>query len=450
MSKHRFASDTRHLSRPLRAGLSERSIKAVVLGGVIGAALLATACAPMKTGSSLSGSTAASTVSSARLDRFISTIEADTRAGRIPGAVMLVSRDGQMVKAAALGVENPQTGKPMARDAIFRIYSMTKPIVSIGIMILVEDGRIKLADPVSRYLPAMANLKVGIEKTGPDGKPTLELVSATREMTVQDLLRHTSGLTYGVFGKSAVKSEYLKAGLTPGSPGVTYDNAEMIKRLGTLPLSSVPGSTWDYSVSTDVLGALIERVSGQTLDAFLADRILRPLKMNDTSFSVPPAKQGRIAEPFPVDPDSKQPVKLLDVTRAPALQSGGGGMVSTADDYLRFAQMMLNGGELDGVRIVSRKTIEYMTSDHTGDIRGPVYLPGPGYGFGLGVAVRKSTGESAQYGSAGDYYWGGFAGTYFWVDPKERLIAVWMMQAPSQSGHYRTVLRTAVYSSLDQ
>ncbi len=450
MSSHPVASDSRTLSRPGRARFLERSVSAIVLGGALGAALLLSACAPMKTDSSMSGSTAASTVSSARLDRFMSTVEADTRAGRIPGAVMLVSRDGQIVKASAVGVENPQTGKPMARDAIFRIYSMTKPIVSIGIMSLVEEGRIKLADPVSRYLPAMANLKVGIEKTGPDGKPTLELINATREMTVQDLMRHTSGLTYGVFGKSAVKREYLKVGLTPGSPGVTYDNAEMIRRLGTLPLSSVPGSTWDYSVSTDVLGALIERVSGQTLDAFLADRILRPLKMNDTGFSVPPAKQGRIAQPFPADPDSKQPVTLLDVTRPPTLLSGGGGMVSTADDYLRFAQMLLNGGELDGVRIVSRKTIEYMTSDHTGDIRGPVYLPGPGYGFGLGVAVRKTTGESAQYGSAGDYYWGGFAGTYFWVDPKERLIAVWMMQAPSQSGHYRTVLRTAVYSSLDQ
>jgi len=197
-----------------------------------------------------------------------------------------------------------------------------------------------------------------------------------------------------------------------------------------------------------VLGALIEKVSGKTLDVFLRERIFEPLRMKDTGFSVPAASHRRIAEAFETDPDSRQKVELLDVRTAPRLFSGGGGLVSTADDYLRFARMMLNKGELEGVRIVSRKTIEYMTSDHLGSVRGPTYLPGPAHGFGLGVAVRIAAGESPLVGSVGDYYWGGYAGTYFWVDPRENLVAVWMMQGPGQSASYRPLLRTAIYSSL--
>jgi len=267
---------------------------------------------------------------------------------------------------------------------------------------------------------------------------------------VQDLLRHTSGLTYGVFGRSAVKDEYVKAKVIPGSEQLPFDLTELARRLGTLPLSFAPGSTWEYSISTDVLGLVVERASGMKLDAFLSQRILGPLRMNDTAFWVPPEKQSRLAEAFPADPDSKAKVELLDVRKPPTLLSGGGGMVSTADDYLRFTQMLLNGGELDGVRIVSRKTMEFVASDHLGTLRGPTYLPGPGYGFGLGFAVRTANGESTNYGSAGEYNWGGYAGTAFWVDPRERLVAVWMMQGPAQSGQYRPLLRNAVYTSLDR
>ena len=390
----------------------------------------------------------AATVDTAPIERFMRQVEADSTAGRLPGAVLLVAHKGQLVHASAVGKLDPTQSTPMSRDAVFRIYSMTKPVVSIATMILVEEGKLRLSDPISRYFPEMKGVQVGVEKPGADGKPVLERVNAPREMTVHDLLRHTSGLTYGVFGRSAVKTEYLKADLRPGAPGLNYDNAEMMRRLGSLPLAYAPGSTWEYSVSTDVLGAVVEKVSGKTLDVFLRERIFEPLRMKDTGFSVPAAQRRRIAEAYATDPDSKQPVQLLDVRVTPQLLSGGGGLVSTADDYLRFGQMMLNGGSLDGVRIVSRKTIEYMTSDHLAGVRGPTYLPGPGHGFGLGVAVRTAAGESPLIGSVGDYYWGGYAGTYFWVDPKEELVAVWMMQGPGQSASYRPLLRTAVYSSL--
>jgi len=422
---------------------SERSRRrGLLLATLLSGAMIGSGC------SSLPGGPVDAGVNPAPIERFMRQVEADAASGRLPGAVLLVSRNGQLVHASAVGKLAPGQSTAMPRDALFRIYSMTKPIVSVATMMLVEEGKLRLSDPISRHFPEMKGVQVGVEKTGADGKPVLERVGAPREMTVHDLLRHTSGLTYGVFGRSAVKSEYLKADLRPGAPGLPYDNAEMMRRLGTLPLAYAPGSTWEYSVSTDVLGALVEKVSGKTLDVFLRERIFEPLRMKDTGFAVPATSQGRIAEAFETDPDSRQKVELLDVRTTPRLLSGGGGLVSTADDYLRFARMMLNKGELDGVRILSRKTIEYMTSDHLAGVRGPAYLPGPGHGFGLGVAVRTAAGESPLIGSVGDYYWGGYAGTYFWVDPSENLVAVWMMQGPGQSASYRPLLRTAVYNSL--
>jgi CubicO group peptidase (beta-lactamase class C family) len=377
----------------------------------------------------------------ARLERLEKLVRADVERGRIPGVVMLVARDGKVVMNKAIGQQDAEKNVPMRVNSIFRIYSMTKPIVSVAAMMLVEEGRLQLSDPVALYIPELKGLKVGVEKG--DG---LDLVAAAREPTVHDLLRHTSGFTYGIFGKSMVKELYGKAGVDRND----QDNAEFVKRLATVPLMSQPGSTWEYSRSVDVLGHVIERVSGQTLDRFLEERILKPLGMKDTAFSVPADKQARIAEAFPVDPDSKQPVTLLNVRQPPKLLSGGGGMVSTAADYLRFAQMMLNGGELNGVRILSRKTVEYMTTDHLGAVRGPTYLPGPGYGFGLGFAVRLTDGQAATPGSAGDYNWGGLGGTYFWVDPKEKLIAIWMMQAPGQRVYYRGIFRDMVYGAMVQ
>ena len=377
----------------------------------------------------------------ARLDRLERFVRADVERGRIPGAVMLVMRDGKVVMNKAIGQQDAAKGIPMRGDSIFRIYSMTKPIVSVAAMMLVEEGKLQLSDPVSMHIPELKGLKVGVEKA--DG---LDIVPATREPTVHDIFRHTSGFTYGVFGKNMVKELYTKAGVD----GWDQTNAEFIKKLATVPLMSQPGTQWEYSRSVDVLGVVIERISGQTLDKFLEARILKPLGMKDSGFWVPAEKQARIAEPFPVDPDSKQPVKLTEIRQEPKLLSGGGGMVSTAADYLRFTRMMLNGGELDGVRILSKKTVEYMTTDHIGPVRGPAYLPGPGYGFGLGVAVRLTDGQAATPGSAGDYNWGGLGGTYFWVDPKEKLIAIWMMQAPGQRVYYRGIYRNGIYGAMTQ
>jgi CubicO group peptidase (beta-lactamase class C family) len=323
----------------------------------------------------------------------------------------------------------------MREDSIFRIYSMTKPIVSVAAMMLVDEGRLQLSDPVAKHVPELRGLRVGIEK---DGK--LEVVSAQRQPTVQDLLRHTSGFTYGVFGKSMVKDLYSKAGVDAND----HTNSEMVKKLATVPLHYQPGTTWEYGRSTDVLGHVVERVSGQPLDQFLQTRILGPLGMKDTAFFAEPAKQPRLAESFAKDPDSGAAINLLNVRDRPRYLAGGQGLVSTAADYLRFAQMLLNGGELGGVRILSRKTVDFMTSDHLGAIRGP----GPGYGFGLGFAVRHADGLSSTNGSGGDYNWAGLGGTYFWVDPKERLIAVWMMQAPNQRNYYRELFRNMVYAAL--
>jgi len=247
-------------------------------------------------------------------------------------------------------------------------------------------------------LPELKGMQVGVEKRDSSGTASLEVVPAQREMTVQDLLRHTSGLTYSIFGKSLVKDEYSNARLFDPA----QSNAELVAKLSKLPLAFQPGTTWDYSMSTDVLGALIERVSGQTLDIFLAERVTKPLGMKDTGFWVETAQQSRIAEPFDSDPDTKAPARVPEVRKQPRFLSGGGGMVSTAPDYLRFAQMLLNGGELDGVRVLSRKTVDLMTSDQLGSAiaRGPAYFPGPGYGFGLGVQVRMAPGEAASLGSA--------------------------------------------------
>jgi CubicO group peptidase (beta-lactamase class C family) len=304
-----------------------------------------------------------------------------------------------------------------------------------------DEGRFDLTDPVSKYLPQLGKLQVGVEKKDPaTGQVTLALEPSKRDMTIQDLLRHTSGLTYGVFGSGAVKKLYGEHAVDSWD----LTNAELIDRLAKVPLMYQPGTTWEYSRSTDVLGRLVEVVSGRTLGQFLGERIFRPLKMTDTGFWVPNGKQGRIAQPLGVDPDTGQPNRVIDVTAAPKYESGGAGAVSTAMDYARFSQMLLNRGRLDGVRLLGRKTVELMTADHLGRIDGPA----PGYGFGLGFAVRRETGLSGWSGTAGDYYWGGLAGTAFWIDPKEELIGVWMMQATNQRTYYRQVFRTLVLRAI--
>lgn len=409
----------------------------LVAGLVIAAALAGCATPPEGRGSY--------SVSETRLRQFGTQLDADVRQRRIPGAVYLVARDGKVVYQEAVGTRDPATGAPMTMDTIFRIYSMTKPIVSVAAMILVEEGRLQLGAPVSTYLPELKGLKVGVEKKDANGQASLETVAAMREPTVHDLLRHTSGIAYDFFGDSLVKREYRKAQVD----GWDQTNADVVAKLSRLPLQFQPGTTWDYSLSTDVLGLVVERVSGQSLAEFLQARIFGPLGMKDTAFQVDPARRDRLAESFPDDPATKGQLHWTGAREPRKRLSGGAALVSTAPDYLRFAQMLLDGGSLDGVRILSRKTVEYMTSDHLGGVRGPAYLPGAGYGFGLGFSVRLTPGEAATPGSAGEFNWGGWGGTYFWVDPKEKLIAIWMMQAPAVREQYRIRYRNAVYSAID-
>lgn len=384
-----------------------------------------------------------------RLAALTRRFQADIDAGRIPGAAMLIARNGAVAYEQALGVQDPATGVPMSIDTIFRIYSMTKPIVSVGVMMLVEEGSLLLSDPVSRYMPELRHLKVGVERTGENGARMLALEPAMKPITVQDLLRHTSGLTYGFFGDSLVKAEYRKAGI--GNPGASND--EFIRALGQLPLAYQPGTVWEYSHATDVLGVLLQRVSGLPLDVFLQEKILKPLGMHETAFSVAPEHHHRIAEAFPVDPVHGIEVRLNQPRRKPNFLGGGSGMMSTLHDYHRFAQMLANGGELDGVRILSRKTLSYMTSDHLGSLplakAGASYLPGPAYGFGLGFAVRTQAGDAVMPGSVGDFTWSGLAGTYFWIDPQEKLLAIYLMQAPEQRDHYRQLFRNLVYAAIE-
>lgn len=386
--------------------------------------------------------------SGARLDALTRRIQADIDDGRIPGAVMLIARDGRVAYEKALGVQDPSNGTPMTLDTIFRIYSMTKPIVSVATMMLVERGALLLSDPVHTYLPELRDLKVGTERSAADGSRVLELEPALQPISVQDLLRHTSGFTYGIFGESLVKETYRAAGI--GHPRDSND--EFIGKLGQLPLMYQPGTVWEYSHSTDVLGVLLERVAGKPLDVLLDELILQPLGMHETGFWVDPAQHHRIAEAFSVDPVTGVEVKLNQPRRRPNFLGGGGGMMSTVHDYLRFAQMLANEGELDGVRILSRKTLNFMTSDHLASLpgakAGASYSPGPGYGFGLGFAVRTESGCAAIPGSVGDFTWSGLAGTYFWVDPQERLLAILMIQAPEQRIHYRQLFRNLVYAAL--
>lgn len=365
------------------------------------------------------------------LKRLAAAVQNEVDSGQIPGATILLARGGTIGYQQAFGRLGPDSSTPMSMDAIFRIYSMTKPVVSVAIMMLVEKGRLSLADPVEKWLPEFADLQVGRDLIGDDGVRSMTLQACQRPMTIQDLLRHTAGLTYGIFGApTLVKAAYRAAGIERRN----VTNSALITGLSQLPLAFQPGSVWEYSRATDVLGALLERMSGQTLDVYLHQHIFAPLGMIDTGFIVPTAQQHRIAEPFDIDPLTGRAVSLLDVCSKPDFLSGGGGLVSTTADYLRFAHMLRQQGEIDGVRLLSRKTVQFMTSDHLVGMphatEGPDYLPGPGYGFGLGFAIRTAVGAATTPGSIGEFHWSGLAGTFFWIDPVEDLIAIWMVQAP--------------------
>ena len=381
-------------------------------------------------------------LSPVRLQRMSDAFKREIDKGTVPGVTTMVARRGQIGWFEPLGRQSPAASTPMARNSIFRIFSMTKPIVSVGIMMLIEDGHFLLSDPVAKFIPEFADQKVGVEHNG-----KLELVAVKRPMTVQDLLRHTSGITYDHTGNGLVQQLYQQSRLR--SRKIT--NAEHATMVASLPLMCQPGTEWNYSRSTDILGRLIEVVSGKTLSAFLTERILAPLQMAETAFHTGAENAGRLAEPFPTDPWSGDNVQLFNMLERPAMESGGGGLVSTTMDYARFCQMLLNGGALEGNRIIGRKTLQLMTSDHLDpSVKLSGHLLGlPGHSFGLGFAVRTHEGMAPFAGSVGQYFWSGIGGTFFWIDPREELFAVLMAQGPGQREYLRTLVRSLVYAALE-
>ncbi|MFM6990544.1 MAG: serine hydrolase domain-containing protein [Rhodoferax sp.] len=363
--------------------------------------------------------------------------------GRLPGAVALVARHGQVLLQEAVGHQDPQAGTPMALDSIFRIYSMTKPIVSVAVMQLLERGELLLSDPVARHLPEFADVKVAHFEGD-----AMTLRAPRRAPTVQDLLSHTSGLTYEILGSAPIQRMYAKAQL--GSRD--RSNAEFSRALAQMPLMFEPGSIWAYSRATDLLGALIEAVSGQTLGTFLQENIFEPLGMVDTGFSVPPDQQHRIAEAFVQDPDGGIQMPLIDLRQVPRMEAGGMGLASTAQDYARFVQCLCNGGQLWGQRLLSPSSVKLMTSDHLGGLGQQTTersgdMLGRGTGFGLGFSVRLHPGLETLPGSVGLYSWGGIAGTTFWVDPVHGFFAILMAQAPNQRDYFRPMFRNLVYAA---
>ena len=390
---------------------------------------------------------------STRLKRLSDRLNEGVKNNELPGAVVLIARNGKIVMFECYGFRDKEAKVAMTNDTIFRIASMTKPIVTLAAMMLMEEGKLTLADRVSMYIPAFADTKVAVQKKKEDGTPETVLEPQFRPMTVHDLMRHTSGLTYGAVGANPVKQSYLDMKVADRS----QTNAEMADKLGKLALLYQPGTTWEYSMSTDVLGRVVEVASGMPLDKFIEERITKPLKMGDTGFEASADKKARGAKPMKEGPKNEVPA-IPDITEKFTWRSGGGGMVSTAADYARFLQMFANGGQLDGVRLVSRKTIDLMTADALPpDIkmgadmfRFEALEPSArmGQGFGLGFAVRNVQGVNPLPGSPNDYYWGGAYGTYFWHDPRERLYVVFMMQSPQARLRYRFLMRDLVYQAM--
>jgi CubicO group peptidase (beta-lactamase class C family) len=382
------------------------------------------------------------------LSRVSAYIANEITSGKIPGAILLIQQHGRSVFYQNLGVRDVASELSMSADTIFRLYSMSKPITSVAAMMLVEDGKLRLDDPVSAYIPEFAGTKVGVERKNESGKITLALEPLKRPITIEDLLRHTSGITYGFYGDSLVRKLYAEADLFSGD----LTNAEVAERIARLPLAEQPGTKWDYGHSTDVLGRVIEVVSGKTLFQFEKERLLDPLGMTETAFDVADQTQRpRIAEPMPDDRAISSATSVRDPMLPRKAESGGAGMVGTITDYARFAQMLLNGGTLEGRRYLKPETIALMTSDHvgpeTGIARDYAYYPGESSGFGLGFAVRTSVQPNTLW-PLGEYRWDGVAGTFFFIDPVDDMLAIFMVQTPSQRGRIQLALKTLVYQAM--
>ena len=386
-----------------------------------------------------------SNVGLARIDAYL---QNEIATNKIPGAIMMIQRNGKTAYFNSFGIRDPGTKAPMTPDTIFRIYSMSKPITTVAAMMLVEEGKLQLDEPLSKYIPAFADVKVGVEKKAEDGKVALVLEPLDRPVTIKDLLRHTSGLPYGYYGGGAVRELYAEANLFHSNLG----NADFAAKIATLPLVEQPGTVWDYGFSTDVLGRVVEVISGKTLLQFERERLLDPLGMTETAFFVAdPAKFPRIAEPMPEDRNINPTTQVRDVRLPITWESGGGGMVGTIGDYARFAQMLLNGGTYEGRRYLKPETIALMASDHVGPetkiARDHNYYPGGNSGFGLGFAVRTSVPSGTSW-PTGEYRWDGVGGTFFFIDPEDDLFGIFMVQTPSQRGRIQLALKTLIYQAM--
>lgn len=385
-----------------------------------------------------------------KLERITDYFRAEVANGKISGAIVLVQRHGKQAYFKSFGKIDVTTGEPMNPEVIFRLFSMTKPVTSVAAMLLVDDGKLKLDDPVSKYIPSFADMKVGVETKAENGDPVLQLVPLERPIKIEDLLRQSSGITYGFYGKSLVRSAYNNADLYAEGT----DNAAVAEKIARLPLAEQPGTLWDYGHSMDVLARVIEVVSGQSLYAFEKERLFGPLGMKDTSYYVAdPSQHRRIAEPLPSDNNFR-----TGSSRNPRVftkwEAGTSGLLSTIGDYSRFTQMLLNGGELDGRRYLKPETFANMTANHiapaTGVKRGLYYFPGDGFGYGLGFGVRTEPGNAKPPppGSLGEIKWDGAGGTYFWVDRAQDMFVILMIQSPSERGRIQPALKAMVYDAL--
>jgi CubicO group peptidase (beta-lactamase class C family) len=386
-----------------------------------------------------------------KLERIGEFFRKEVADGKIPGAIVLIQQHGKPVYFEKFGVRDVTTKQPMTDDTIFTVYSMSKPVTSVAAMMLIDEGKLKLTDPVANYIPSFATSKVGVEMKAENGDKKLELVPLNRPITILDLMRHTSGITYGFYGDSLVRKLYANALLYGGD----FDNAEFADRIARLPLAEQPGTRWDYGHSTDVLGRVIEVISGKPLLQFEKERLLDPLGMTATGFYITdPARLPLLAEPMPAD-NNFRAGSVRNARRMMKWESGGGGMISTITDFAKFSQMLLNGGSLDGKQYLSPQAFDEMAADHAGPASGIArdyfYFPGDGFGYGLGFGVRTDPGNAKPPppGSLGELKWDGASGCYFIIDRRQDMFFILMQQTPSQRQRIQPALKRLIYEAME-
>jgi CubicO group peptidase (beta-lactamase class C family) len=422
-----------------------------VLRALVCGALLTIAAAPSASAEGTFDIPAGAHFNREKLAKIGEFFRNEVTTGKIPGAILLIQQHGKPVYHEFFGVQDVVSRQPMTDQTIFRLFSMTKAITSVAAMMLVDEGKLALEDPIAKYIPSFANVKAGVEKKNEDGTKTLELVPPNRPPTVLDLMRHTSGITYGFYGDSLVRKAYAAANLYAGD----FDLAEFAERIAKLPLHDQPGSLWQYGHSTDVLARIMEIVSGRTLLEIEREKLLDPLGMKDTRFFVTdPEKQKLIAQPMPNDSDFRVGRENRpDVPKK--WESASGGMVSTLSDFARFAQMLLDGGKFEGTTYLSPKAFELMTTDHIGPGSGVgrdyFYFPGDGFGFGLGLAVRTDPGNAKPppAGSLGELKWDGASGCYFVIDRKQDMFFVLLEQTPSERQRIQKAVKQLIYEAME-